>query len=815
METYVEIDRSESSIARHLASEGDGPPDHMEHFKDILYTLIFFMAIFFAGKVCGRIGMPALVGHIVTGVILGPNLLEFVPYPDALKLYGEIGLNLLVIEAGLHIDIETLEVVGIRGLAVGVLGSIVPMSMTFGAAMATGATALEGFGISASLAAMSTGIVLNILKGGGMINQPVGQLIISAAIVNEIVNLILLTELLGVVEDYETHEFIVPIVVMIVLVIFIGYCAIKVVPHVLDHMILPRIPKNQKENAILGILLGLSLGLMTGCKFTGSSELLGAFLGGFCFCTDHHVHRVWEKQIKRILQWMIRVFFACTIGFAIPIKDFWTLGVWLKAIAFLSCMSGKLAMGLLATPFNFDMICTLAFAWGEWGEFSFIIATLAFEGEVIDKEQFSAVILAVTISIIVSPLLLRQTLQRTAKHAEKDIEQAIDDTSESEVGKRHNVFYCLQTRSHARWGQQSNILSCVHKCNCKIIDFRTFHPYHHVGAVHVINELYLKDLELVLPVGVTPVGDDKSNLERRIHNLRAAVKEAMHDTDPEIKISRWEPGHGPLKQRIKKKGENLTAASKENEKRASSSTKSDESHAYAKVATEDMDLHAYRVAHDHLLLKAAQDLRHRRFKHIGHSDSMSISFHDVRPHHELDGFVHVEEHDAFPDFVSDASEEQIDSCSDVDEAEEEPEDMTVKLEAGLTRTEMFLESITDREKRSDDIQLQRRHSAPDLSETPPSSPTFTSTRPRRGTQHGTSTKGLLAAVSHDTALRERRSLRKSNSDGDLSPRTSPKETRRKSPVARRSGSLSSRPAVEMASVRDFSIDVRSSLPRNE
>ena len=104
------------------------------------------------------------------------------PYPDALKLYGEIGLNLLVIEAGLHIDIETLEVVGIRGLAVGVLGPIVPMSMTFGAAMATGATALEGFGISASLAAMSTGIVLNILKGGGMINQPVGQLIISGTL---------------------------------------------------------------------------------------------------------------------------------------------------------------------------------------------------------------------------------------------------------------------------------------------------------------------------------------------------------------------------------------------------------------------------------------------------------------------------------------------------------------------------------------------------------------------------------------------------------------------------------------------------------
>ena len=72
--------------------------------------------------------------------------------------------------------------------------------------------------------------------------------------------------------------------------------------------------------------------------------------------------------------------------FSIPIKDFWTAGVWMKAGVFLACMSGKLAIGLLATPPTTDMMLTLAFAWGEWGEFSFIIATLAFDGGVIEKE---------------------------------------------------------------------------------------------------------------------------------------------------------------------------------------------------------------------------------------------------------------------------------------------------------------------------------------------------------------------------------------------------------------------------------------------
>jgi Kef-type K+ transport system membrane component KefB len=475
---------------RELASE-DGSLDHMQHFRDILYTLIFFTAIFFAGKVCSRVlGLPALVsfylfilspenalprdelqvGEIIVGVLLGPNFADFVPHASALKLYGEIGLNLLVIEAGLHIDIETLELVGARCLLVGVVGSLVPLLMTFGASIALGASMKEAFGVGASLTSMSTGIVLNVLKRGGMINQPVGQLIIAAAIVNEIVNLILLTELLAVIEDYETYMYILPIVIMFTLVGILGYSAVKIVPHILDHHILPLFPTSQKGNAILGIVLSLSLGLMTGCKYTGSSELLGSFLGGLCFCTDHHVHRVWEKQVKRVLTWMIRVFFACTIGFSIPIKDFWTGGVWIKAGVFLACMSGKFAIGLLSTPPTTDMMLTLAFAWGEWGEFSFIIATLAFDGGVIDKEYYNAIILAVSISIIVSPLMLERTLERTAKHAEKAIKKAMEETSTEEIGKRHNVFYCLQTRSHARWGQQSNLLSCV----CIFIFIMTF-----------------------------------------------------------------------------------------------------------------------------------------------------------------------------------------------------------------------------------------------------------------------------------------------------------------------------------------------------
>ena len=60
-------------------------------------------------------GAPSLVGEILVGVILGPHVVDFVPFPSALKSIGEVGLCLHALEAGLMVDVEMLEIVGARG----------------------------------------------------------------------------------------------------------------------------------------------------------------------------------------------------------------------------------------------------------------------------------------------------------------------------------------------------------------------------------------------------------------------------------------------------------------------------------------------------------------------------------------------------------------------------------------------------------------------------------------------------------------------------------------------------------------------------
>eukprot|EP00947_MAST-08B_sp_MAST-8B-sp1_P002591 g2591.t1 len=408
---------------------------------------------------------------------------------------------------------------------------------------------LEAFAVSSALAAMSTGIALNVLKAGGVLNQPLGQLCLAAAVVNEMYNIVLVTVLgAATKDDAKASDYYVPVLIMLGLVAAVGFAAIKIVPRLLDRVILPRVPRTQRHNVVLAFVFGMALMFMPMCVATGSSELLGAFLAGFCFCTDQHVHHTWNKQVKRVMHWTMRIFFACSIGFSVPISSFTGGEVWGRAGLFLLCIFGKLIVGVLATSRTKHEILALAFAWGGWGEFSFIIAKIGLNHGVICETTFNGLVLAVLISIVICPLALRITLKHKANAAKRDIARARGETvrvstsysnaslqvkSLTAKGGDHGLveielrdmnpesattalapkagipelheqaaYYCIQTKSHARWGQQQALLSCVAHLDLKIIDMRAFHPRHHLGERHVVNELYLRDQKLKLPIGV-------------------------------------------------------------------------------------------------------------------------------------------------------------------------------------------------------------------------------------------------------------------------------------------------------------------------
>merc|ERR1719229_1887324 len=133
---------------------------------------------------------------------------------------------MLVVEAGIDVDIGMLKLIGPGGLAIALLGSIFPMSMGFCISYLTmGTDVMTSIAIGACFAPTSMGIALNVLKKAKLLNTPTGQLIIAAAILDDVLALIILSEL-SAMGDPTVKNILLPLFVSPVLILVIGYAAI-------------------------------------------------------------------------------------------------------------------------------------------------------------------------------------------------------------------------------------------------------------------------------------------------------------------------------------------------------------------------------------------------------------------------------------------------------------------------------------------------------------------------------------------------------------------------------------------------------------
>lgn len=224
-ETFVEF------TSRVLGGGGDGGSGVHVKYEDIWATMIYLAGIYAMGFIFERILFcPALVGQIAAGIVLGPQLVDFVPYEPAFVLLGEIGLVLLVIEAGVDIDITTLKLIGKRGVIIATLGSIFPIAIGFLIAIILGADIKAAIAAGASFGPTSLGIAMNILKTGKIINTPTGQLIVAAAIIDDMIALIILSQLGGLVGTITVEGVLIPIVSALCFLVIGGYLALFILP---------------------------------------------------------------------------------------------------------------------------------------------------------------------------------------------------------------------------------------------------------------------------------------------------------------------------------------------------------------------------------------------------------------------------------------------------------------------------------------------------------------------------------------------------------------------------------------------------------
>lgn len=288
-------DGSSSSFGVHIA------------YEDLWYAIVYLAAIWTLGFLSEKIlFMPSLVGQIFAGILCGPELLKIIsaPYDQAFVLLGEVGLVLLVIEAGVDIDVLTLKLIGKRGVIIAVIGSILPIAIGLCIAFAMGADTTAAIAAGASFGPTSLGIAMNILRSGKIINTPTGQLIVAAAIIDDMIALIILSQLGGLVGEITAASVAIPIVSALAFLIIGGYAALFIIPDLLERFVFTpmKVTSERRGRIGLGIMIVMVIAMMQATHYTKASHLMGAFIAGLVFCTDHDMHVTFVSQFKRVLQ---------------------------------------------------------------------------------------------------------------------------------------------------------------------------------------------------------------------------------------------------------------------------------------------------------------------------------------------------------------------------------------------------------------------------------------------------------------------------------------------------------------------------------
>jgi Kef-type K+ transport system membrane component KefB len=419
-------------LASGVSAQTHGTAGHTDAVTPVVLALaIILAAAKLAGHVAVRIGQPAVLGELLAGVALGSLDLIGIDWfhtieSDAnIDILARLGVIILLFEVGLESTIRDMVKVGLPSLLVAVLGVIAPFALGWG----VGAVLLPDRSpyvhafLGATLTATSVGITARVLRDLHRSQTPEARIILGAAVIDDILGLIILAVVAGTIASADAGGGLSYGAIGVVVLKAVGFLAGALV---LGLLISPRLFRVASRLSGHGLLLTTALVFCFGLAFlasvTGLAPIVGAYAAGLIL-EDVHVkdfakrgERGLEELIQPISTVLVPVFFVI-MGMRVDLGAFLhgeVLG--LAAVLTIAAIIGKqlCALGTLGRPVDRLSVGIGMIPRGEVGLiFANIGLGLTVAGErIIDNATFSAVVIMVIVTTMVTPPALKWSLAR-------------------------------------------------------------------------------------------------------------------------------------------------------------------------------------------------------------------------------------------------------------------------------------------------------------------------------------------------------------------------------------------------------------------
>jgi len=387
----------------------------------------FFITLFlilivarFLGELFAKYGIPSVLGELFAGILLGASVFDLIQPNDILKILAEIGIILLLFEVGLETDFKRLKNAGVKSFVVAILGVILPFIAGLGLAYYLFELDFTiSLFIAGTLTATSIGITLRVLKDIQMENTNIAQIVIGAAVIDDIIGIILLVFIYDYSISHEaSFDHTLSVTAMIVIFLVLAPILAKALSFIIH--------KYHKKHLVPGyfptIIISLILLFSYLSHLVGAPAILGSFAAGVALSrrfflpfgamlgTNEALLQEVKRDMTPIIQMFTPIFFVM-VGLSVDLSviDFTSATFWIMSLSFIllafiskfiaaffiyqKCLMNNAIIGMSMIP---------------RGEVGLIFAEMGRVNGALPNDIYAMLIFVIVITTVVPPFLLKK-----------------------------------------------------------------------------------------------------------------------------------------------------------------------------------------------------------------------------------------------------------------------------------------------------------------------------------------------------------------------------------------------------------------------
>jgi len=350
-----------------------------------------------------RLNQPSIVGEILAGVLIGPSVIGLVEPGETLEVFAELGVVFLLFWVGLETKLSELAEVGRAAILVGMLGFVLPLAGGVGVGLGLGEPATTSIFIGAALVATSIGITSAVLIEIGSLGTRPARTILGAAVVDDILAMILLAVAVGLAAEGGIDPTGVAIVIALALgfVVFFGLGGTRLLRAQPQLLVAPRFSESPLLPAVI-----LGLGLAAFAAQIGLAAIIGAFLAGMIVAETKEQHPV-EVEVAPLYAFFPPFFFVF-IGLEVDLGAFADGGtlLLLAGITALAVATKFFGAWLGARTLGGREAVFVGIGMVPRGEVGIIVAGIGRVTGVVGDELFAVIVgMSILTTLLVPPLL--------------------------------------------------------------------------------------------------------------------------------------------------------------------------------------------------------------------------------------------------------------------------------------------------------------------------------------------------------------------------------------------------------------------------